>query len=192
MLDIETLGTVPGSAILSIGIVDFHPANLSHGLDFWLSTLSRLKVFVSLESCLDAGLVVAPKTLKWWMFQSEQARRDAFDRKDNEVSLSEACRQVREFMIGMGEGVRVWAHGAPFDPPILDAAMRAVGMESPWDFRMLRDTRTIFDLSGIKYSGTHHEPVADATAQAEQVSAAIVALAASDFQPSVAAAAAQS
>jgi hypothetical protein len=180
MLDIETLGSTPGAPILSIGIVDFHPANFAQGAEFFGRSLHSLKVHVSLESCLAAGLEISAATLKWWMFQPEQARRDAFDRADLEVPLAEACLKVNEFISGMGDDIRIWSHGAPFDPPILDAAMRAVGVKPKWNFRRLRDTRTIFDLVGIDYAGVHHEPILDCTAQAEAVSAAILTLAKTD------------
>lgn len=186
MMDLETLGSAPGCPILSIGIVEFVPETIRQGLDAWRASLNTFKVNISLESCMAAGLTMSAQTIKWWMFQPEAARRDAFDSAADEISLLEAC-QAAAFVIDDMKDVRVWCHGAPFDVPILGAAMRAVGVKEPWNFRKVRDTRTIFEIAGIEYSGTYHEPVLDATAQAEAVSHALIKLA--DAQAAVPAAA---
>lgn len=68
MIDIETLGTKPGAAILSIGAVMFSATGL--GETFYTP--------VSLKSCTDIGLTVDPDTVAWWMQQSEEARQAAF------------------------------------------------------------------------------------------------------------------
>lgn len=84
--------------------------------------------------------------------------------------------------------IRIWSHGAAFDPPILAAAYAAVGLPVPWHYRAPRDTRTLFDLAGIsdhsgwldQYPGplaVPHHALDDAICQARAVVAAYARIA---------------
>jgi len=64
MIDIETLGTEPGCAILSIGAVHFTAAGRGE-------TLYRN---IDRASCEDAGLEIDEETVKWWSEQDEAAQ----------------------------------------------------------------------------------------------------------------------
>ena len=71
MLDMETLGTRPGCAILSIAAVPF---SSQYDLEpFYLK--------ISATSCTDAGLHVDDATVAWWNKQSPEAYREAFSGK---------------------------------------------------------------------------------------------------------------
>lgn len=187
MIDLETLGTAPGAAILTIAALTFRPELLTKSNGGWLwwrweQAVSSVKVHVDLQSCLDAGLSINPGTLKWWMSQNESARRDAFSLDAKAVSIREACETIRSFLVEAhptedGQtGCRIWAHGANFDPPILAHAMNATGVKLPWHYRAIRDTRTILELAGITHEGLAHEPVRDCTEQAMAVSRAMFLL----------------
>lgn len=163
MIDTETLGTAPGSAILSIGAVMFGPAGL--GEEFYAP--------ISLASCTAAGLTIDPGTVAWWMKQSEAARAAAF--RDDAEPLAAVLEQFTCWL-NLVDAERPWAQGANFDPPLLEAAYRACGMTPPWKYWDVRDTRTLYDLAGVRVDrarGTHHNALDDARAQAE---AAVVAL----------------
>ena len=69
MIDIETMGNKPGSAIVSIGAVMFDPKN-------WEDPDKKSKFYstINLQSCLDCGLEVDGSMVYWWMQQSEDAR----------------------------------------------------------------------------------------------------------------------
>jgi hypothetical protein len=163
MIDTETLGTTPGSVILSIGAVMFGPAGL--GDEFYAP--------ISLASCTAAGLTIDPGTVAWWMKQSDAARAAAF--RDDAEPLPVVLEQFTAWL-NLVEAERPWAQGANFDPPLLEAAYRACGMTPPWKFWAVRDTRTLYELADVKVDrarGTHHNALDDARAQAE---AAVVAL----------------
>src|SRR4051812_37876973 len=66
MVDLETMGTAPGSAIVSLGAVAFDPVAGTLGEEFYR--------VVSLRSCQRAGLSLDPDTIVWWLQQSEAAR----------------------------------------------------------------------------------------------------------------------
>jgi hypothetical protein len=168
MIDTETLGTVPGSAILSIGAVMFGPSGL--GSSFYAPVL--------LQSCVDCGLTMDPKTIIWWMGQSDDARAAAF--RADAAPLIQVLLDFSNWFVEQ-RALRPWSHGACFDVPILEAAYKACFIPPPWSFWNVRDTRTLYDLAGVKVdrsSGTHHNALDDAKAQAEAAAKSLVVLAA--------------
>lgn len=157
MLDLETLGTNPGCVVVSIGAVPFDPVKGYVGDGFYRP--------IALKSAQEAGLTIMADTVGWWLQQSSEARGALFA---NPAPLAFA---LDEFSLWWREnqGVEVWGHGASFDPPILEAAYAAVGRRVPWRFPDVRDTRTLFDLAGVKPDravGVHHNARDDAHAQA--------------------------
>jgi len=163
MIDTETLGTTPGSAILSIGAVMFGMDGL--GAQFYSA--------IQLSSCTDVGLTIDPATVEWWMRQSDEARAAAFLTDAMPLGAVLAC--FREWMLEQSAKYP-WCHGATFDVPLLDAAYRACGIPAPWEFWSVRDTRTLYDLAGVKVDrlgGTHHHALDDAINQAEAAALAL-------------------
>jgi hypothetical protein len=164
MLDLETWGTRPGSAIRSIGAVCFDPYSGELGDEFYCN--------VSRESCVEAGLKIDASTEAWWAKQSKQAQ-DALAL--DQVRLEEAVTMFNNWF--KRRGVFCWSQGANFDQPIYDEAARAVGKEAPWKFWDSRCTRTSYDIArfnpkSIKRIGTHHNALEDAIYQAQCVQAA--------------------
>lgn len=167
MVDLETMGTAPGSAIVSLGAVVFDPRTGQLGNEFYR--------VISLASCQRAGLTFDPDTVMWWLQQSDQARAALMaDNEDLPVALG--C--FRQWWQNQ-EGRFIWGHGANFDEPLLAAAFRAVHAPAPWDYWNARCTRTIYELAGVKpdrAQGTHHNALDDAKAQARAVCDAYVKL----------------
>lgn len=154
-----------------------------------------------------------PSTVQWWSEQSDEAQaaftdpvdlREALERfsswlfnvvRDPAVQLKE-CRkchrpyeshhQICDWCGAPADplsGVALWSHGAAFDPPILAAAYKAVGLAVPWHYRAPRDTRTLFDLAGIEDHsawlrqhpgplGIAHHSLDDSVCQARAICAA--------------------
>ena len=73
MIDLETLGTVANSIILSIGAVKFD-LNSNHIADdgFYAS--------ISIDSNLHAGRQLSESTLLWWLDQSKEAQASSASR----------------------------------------------------------------------------------------------------------------
>lgn len=146
MIDLETMGARPGSAILSIGAVRFDPCgapppNPADGL-----TAEHFSLNVSLDSCLGAGLRVDADTVAWWMHPDRAAGREALFGPDAApaMPLRDALDRLSGFV---PRGARVWAHGATFDPVLLETAYRATRANCPWRFWQVGDTRTLFELA---------------------------------------------
>ncbi len=76
----------------------------------------------------------------------------------------------------------IWAHGAAFDFGMVQAALAGPrGYDAmPWNYRALRDTRTLYDLVGgapeALIRGVEHDALDDAKAQASQVQQAFLQL----------------
>lgn len=140
MIDLETLGTQPGSVILSIGAVLFDP---SKPADECLG--NELYSVVSRESCEAAKLEISQDTLAWWEKQSAEARAVLTQALDGATSttIGEALTMLAKFI---PEGARVWSNGANFDQPLLDVAYNRCGINLPWKYWNSRCYRTVLAL----------------------------------------------
>lgn len=165
MIDLETWGTRPGSALRSIGAVDFDPHSDKIGATFYANIMD--------ESCLSAGLLKDAGTVAWWSKQAVQAQ-DA---------LSRDQRPLKEVVVDFHlwfrkqRGIFVWSQGANFDQPLWEAAVLAVGETVPWKFWDSRCTRTAYDMGrlnprSIRRVGTAHNALDDAIHQVRCVQAA--------------------
>ena len=155
MLDLETLGTEPGCAIISVGACVFSPEGI--GETFYQ--------VVDIEKNVGS---MSPSTIKWWMQQSEEAR--AVFKVQGEHIAGVLGNFTTWWKINEGEFL--WGHGASFDAPILEAAYKALNYPAPFKFWNTRCTRTIYSLAAVvpnRFVGTHHNALDDAKAQAEAV-----------------------
>lgn len=164
MLDLETLGTVPGCVILAIGAVAFDPKTNELGDEFY-HVINR-------KSSESYGLFVDPETVKWWAAQSEQARK-VLTESDSNGSLG--LRPIlASFNIWLEKfpDVRVWGNGADFDNPLLSVAYRKAGMKpgwGPWNGRCYRTVKNLAPHVKVERQGTHHDALDDAKHQARHI-----------------------
>lgn len=175
MVDLETMSTGPGAAILQIGAVTFDPAS------DYIDVNGGFEKNVSLDSCIRAGLTIDESTLAWWMQQSAIARAAV-------MAEPRPLREVLSYLTAwlgfvnfQEPDIAIWSHGLAFDVPILENAYRALGFRAPWNHRVGRDTRTLFWLAAERgWSAPNHvvahTGLADAVAQAQDVQSAYRAL----------------
>lgn len=156
MLDMETLGTVPGSLIMSIGAVPFDRKSkvIEDELYFYQN--------VSVEDGRKKGYIIEEDTLKWWQKQP----KEAWDMLQQDVApVFNALLNFKKFVLYMGEkNVRIWARGPSFDASILGAAYRKEGIDAPWKFYNERCHRTnVEDFEKIepKFNGIPHYAIDD-------------------------------
>ena len=164
MVDIETLGTKPGSVILSIGAVRFDETGVA---------ADKFYRPVDVFDSLMAGLKVDEPTIGFWRLQPFEA-----------VAPLTPGRPLRETLLALSayikavENTYVWAKGPDFDCVLIEAAYQAIGMKRPWRYNMARDVRTILGLTPgaaatVERSRfTEHHALGDAQYQAECVIAA--------------------
>lgn len=155
MLDLETLGTDRGDAILSLGAVRFDDHAVQE--DFYRE--------IDVESCQEAGLRIDANTLKWWMEQDD----DVATVLTGGEPLADALQAFTEFF---PEDAELWANSPSFDCELLEAAYAAVDQEEPWEFWMERDFRTLKKLPcvvDVEREGNAHDALDDARYQAAVV-----------------------
>jgi exodeoxyribonuclease VIII len=165
MVDLETLGTKPGSVILSIGAVFFSEEGL--GEEFYC--------IVNHADSVAAGLTEDASTLKWWQSQKPEAQKVLSDAKNEVIAkpLREALVLFSKWLYGEAgkKHLKVWGNGSDFDNVLLSSAFAVVGMATPWLFWNSRCFRTLKNLPGAellapKRVGTHHNALDDAKTQA--------------------------
>lgn len=161
MLDLETMGTAPGSAVVQIGAVEFSIYKVCE----------PLLITISLESCVAAGMRFDPSTVKWWLNQSDAARS----------SLSTDCISLRDGLQAFADWIGkdkacIWGDGAAFDNVLLASAYRACRMPLPWHYsgdRCFRTMKKLFPVERV-VSEVAHNAASDAVAQAKQMQAILV------------------
>lgn len=170
MVDIESLGTNPGSVILSIGAVVFDKEKVHADRTFYCA--------IDIDSCLRAGLVVDGPTINWWLQQEKEAQIAAFSNgRHLHAVLTDFGRWYQD-----QKADRLWAHGTTFDIGMMEAAHRAVRIKVPWSYRDVRDTRLLYEMAKEtgRYTPTSerggHHALKDAICQAVDVVAALKAI----------------
>lgn len=172
MIDLETLGTKPGCALVSIGACVFDMGGIH----------DKFYRAVDITKKIGSGLALDAGTVSWWMTQSPEARAVFTDQ--NRVSPYDAVNDFRSWWVDMelkhlSDAQYIWCHGASFDAPILEAVYSSIGQQAPFKFYNIRDTRTLFALAEVypdRNKGTHHNALDDAVSQAEAAIKAYEAL----------------
>lgn len=167
-VDIETLGTAPGSAVIALGAVVFDPKTGETWNAFYASFNA---------TALFYGFTTDPETIAWWEKQSDDAKRML---SVNNISIDKGLDEFYEWWKAV-EGpnpdpkdpVRFWAKPPSFDEVLLGAAYQRVGIKRPWSYRAPRCVRTILDTAGMTeraMEGIPHYALDDAIHQALVVS----------------------
>ena len=176
VIDIETLGTGSRALILEIGAIAFDPETL-----IATAELPRQDSFYKLvdpATELKLGFEVDAPTLMWWLAQKEENRSritasyNAKAAVATNIMLDTLATRITTQNIKY-----VWGHGATFDPVILAEHYRRMNRPTPWDCRDVRDTRTLYALSGLSeaewgilMTNPHkHHPVHDAWTHAKAI-----------------------
>ena len=154
MLDLETMGTTSGSAIISIGAVEFD--NNGIGREFYEK--------INLADAVNEGLTLDANTVLWWMRQSDEARKE-FE------SGTKGLRAVLSmFAAWLDREALLWGNGSDFDNVLLTAAYNVCKINRPWNFRnncCYRTIRKLYpDVVAKDTGGVKHNALEDARYQA--------------------------
>lgn len=165
MIDFETLDTSNMPALLSIGATIFNPYT-QKGMDEFID-FERL---IDLQSCIDIGGMISASTIKWWMMQSNEARMKIAKPDTKPIAAFDVFTALGNFMKD-NKVKKVWGHGSTFDCIIAENYFNKLGIKVPWQYWNTRDTRTIFDLTGITRTPVtvKHNALEDARGQAIDV-----------------------
>lgn len=145
MIDIETLSTKQNACVMTIGAIKFNRNdNELKSLDDYKKNSQTFYVRISRDSCDMLGLDVDDDTVSWWKKQTKNAQYEIFHHKDR-TPIETALKQLRDFLVGTNY---IWSQGS-FDSVILEEVYKRCGIEKPWKFWNVRDTRTLFDIANV-------------------------------------------
>ena len=161
MIDLETLGTDPRCPVISIGAIAFDVEKKALGPTFYAT--------LDVAQQIRAQRFVDADTLKWWMGQSDAAKK-VF--RDTASPVEFALPKFVEYL-GQFKDLQVWGNGSTFDITILENIMAQWQIKVPWKYNKIMDLRTFrrFVAGGetLQKSGVDHNALDDAKSQAEFV-----------------------
>jgi hypothetical protein len=137
MIDIESLGTRPGSVVTQIGWATFGRGEIPVAGSFRFSV----------DEQLAAGAVMDIDTLRWWSKQAGFADQLAAYRLP---SMEESLRHVAGELKG---AQYYWANSPNFDMVLLEDTFRRFDVQVPWKYSQLRDMRTALMMRGYSRAG---------------------------------------
>lgn len=163
MLDLETLGTTPGSKILSIAAVPFGAiAQFTPAMEFY----QKINWIYPPE--LD--FTEDRSTIDWWAKQSPEVKKEAFSGINH---ITAVLYMFTEYLKNFKDvEILLWGKGSDFDNVLLAAAYDRCGMPLPWKFRNNRCFRTLAALApeikapAMPAGETAHNALHDARYQA--------------------------
>ncbi len=164
MLDLETMGSGPNAAIVSIGAVEFNLETGHLGESFYQ--------VITLSTSVQYGGVMDADTVLWWLRQDDEARQ-AIARPGVHitVALVEFTKWLNSYNRDVNN-VKMWGNGAAFDNVILASAYRNNMLPQPWKHWNDRCYRTVKsqhrDVKLVR-TGTHHNALDDAISQAQHL-----------------------
>jgi len=141
IIDIETLGVKPNSIICTIGAIKFNRSGELRPLEKYETFYERIDI----ESCRKIGLQSEQETVKWWAAQNKEAIYEVLQNEER-ISIQDGLSKLSEFVQGCNY---FWSQGSNFDSVILENAYRACGIDIPWKYWQIRDSRTLFDVAQV-------------------------------------------
>ena len=171
MLDIETLGTRPGAVVLSLAAVQFDITQAEDRRPFGGTLITGEEFFevITLESSVQAGLKIDPRTLRWWLDQDsgifKKSLVDGYPLEDVLAHFTQWKNQ---------NGVtHLWGNSARFDLELLETCYDVTKKSRPWSHRCemcYRTMKNMFPLTPDEKpaeNDNHHDPLSDCHWQIE-------------------------
>jgi len=173
MIDLETLGTKPGSIILSIGAVAFAEGEPEES---WTRFDSGPISIVSSRAC---DLTMDDDTLLWWLEQDLAAKsllRKCLGREAAALDVV-LCRFADWLTNTPGDTPVIWGNVANFDNVLLRSAWMAAlpAFTLPWKYcndQCYRTMKNVFSqVPRPPFVGVKHDALADAFHQTRHLQA---------------------
>lgn len=170
MVDIESFGLKPGSAVASIGAV---VADMDAPIGSMPESI-RYYQTINMGSSLDLGLAIEGSCMEWWTQENLPAFVEVLKKT---IPARQAIWNFTSwYKMHVPRDTPIYCHGLNFDIPLLDVLFEKAETAVPWKYNSTRDDRTIFDLagldfknSGIERKGLFHNALDDAVFQASCV-----------------------
>lgn len=150
MIDIETLSTHTDAVVIEIAAVEFNKVTGEIG-EIYHERIKNEEWF-TLKRHID------PSTLKWWLQQSEEARNNLTESREDDNNIFDAMGLLTAFVSRCDNPnyekdkdertVTVWGNGSTFDITILQNLYEQINIYPiPWKFWAVNDVRTIVALN---------------------------------------------
>lgn len=158
MLDLETVGTNPGCAIIAIACTPF---NANTGKIYKDRTFYTA---INFEDSMKYGFSYDRNTVNWWLKTNEEL---FVTLKEDKTTVQQATVAFMKYMESLPKGIRVWGNSARFDLGILSYFLFKQKIYiTPWVTWNERDFRTIKNLDkntaeSIAFEGEKHNPLDD-------------------------------
>ena len=160
MIDLETLDVTPNACVLTVGGVKFDPFN---------DTEPHSEFYYKLDLDAQNSRKVNDSTIAWWSTQDQKVQDEAFS-EEGRTNPIEFLDHLPKWMVGVDV---LWGHGYGFDITIIEDMLRYHAKPIPWQFRQVRDSRTLFALAKTdprkSMQSDLHNALADAYFQAKGV-----------------------
>lgn len=161
MLDLETVGIVPGSALIQIAAVPF---NINTGK---IST-NVFNMSINLQKQLDEGFTYNQSTLDWWEKENLNLFKELSNSKNFYVNVGIEFQKWYNNLENKNE-LRLWGNSNRFDIGILHGwYIKSIGDKfNPfWNTWNERDVRTIASIDPVikntfKFIGIRHNAIDD-------------------------------
>lgn len=165
MVDIETMGTKPGCAIVSIGAVQFDLKSGQTGDKFYCN--------IDLKDCQDNGLKLEADTVWWWLSQNKSAQEAL---NCERLLLENALQKFERWFENINtQNLQIWANSPSFDLSVLESAFNIMGRKQPWFYWQERDVRTLVsfnpELKKSIVNDLPHDAISDCLYQIKYCSA---------------------
>jgi hypothetical protein len=159
MIDLETLGTKEDAVVISIGVVLFD-------LDK-KTVLEEFYAPLDAKSQIKRGRKVDPDTLKWWMGQSDAAKKVFNEKAEDPAKILQDLSAV----LDKHRPLIAWGNGSTFDISIMENMYNDYGIKLSWHYTRVNCFRTFRRLVGndekVEKNGVAHNALDDARAQVE-------------------------
>ena len=161
MIDLETLGVLPDTVIMTLGAVKFDPYSDAE-------PHSELYMRLDVEEQTEVySRTILDDTLAWWATQPQEIQDEAFLSTDR-TSVEDTLAQLNKYLVGVD---KIWCQGPVFDICILENLYRQYDKHFNWVFWNIRDSRTLFGLMQEdprkKYKFAAHNALEDCRIQSK-------------------------
>lgn len=146
MLDIESLGNIPGCVLCQYTLVPFNINGQTYD-----GPLMPLNVTLHIGQQIAEGYDVDQDTLAWWMKNDVAVRRRVFS---GALSVESFCETLSEYLVDVNiehTSYRIWSTSAKVDfgiPPVL---FKRSNIPYPVFHRAERCARTFIELTKLKF-----------------------------------------
>tara|TARA_B100000989_G_scaffold93263_1_gene67659 strand:- start:32375 stop:32884 length:510 start_codon:yes stop_codon:yes gene_type:complete len=132
MIDLETLDTSPSAVVLTVGAVKFNRTSI----------VDELYIRLDVDEQIALGRTVDDGTVAWWATQPQKIQDEAMG-EHNRTPVADAINKLNKFIVGCEQ---IWGQGYGFDMTIIENLYLQSGVNKPWNFWNLRDSRTVFKM----------------------------------------------